>query len=315
MSVSFANAVAAGLRAHGVTVHYIAGWDRRGNGQTSNYQGMIWHHTATGFGFAPSILWNGRSDLSGPLCNTAGNADGSVTIVAAHPANHAGASGGRSMGPLPRTNSFNKYVWGHEIVYPGTVPMTAAQYRSALILAGVVGGILKRPSPEWIRQHFETSVTGKWDPGYANGKTYSGAQMRADIWGALMGAAPPIPAPAPVPVVPKKRLKPVIIHEKLSQGENYLRIPAMVGSASGAYGTAWVSISGEGGGDMTVAFQKDAPNDGPPPGAGDVWGPTVFRNASRVRKQLPDGTEYLEVWVTLRGRTGFVSVEFLNPKQ
>lgn len=197
MSVSFANAVAAGLRAHGIVVHYIAGWDRRGNGQASAYRGMVWHHTATGFGFAPSILWNGRSDLSGPLCNSAGNADGSVTIVAAHPANHAGASGGRSMGPLPSTRSFNKYVWGHEIVYPGTVPMRDAQYRTALILGGVVGGILRRPNAEWIRQHAETSITGKWDPGYANGKTYSGNKMRADIWGALMSAGAPAPAPDP----------------------------------------------------------------------------------------------------------------------
>lgn len=199
MSVSFANAVADGLRRHGVPVHYVAGWERRGNGQSSAYQGLIWHHTATGFGFAPSILWNGRSDLAGPLCNTAGNADGSVTIVAAHPANHAGASGGRSMGPLPVTRSFNRYVWGHEIVYPGTVPMTAAQYRTALILAGVVCGILRRPNPEWARQHAETSITGKWDPGYANGRTYDARKMRAEVWGALNGAGAPAPAAPPPP--------------------------------------------------------------------------------------------------------------------
>lgn len=311
MSVSFANAVAAGLRAHGVEVRYIAGWDRRGNGQASAYQGMIWHHTATAFGNAPSILWNGRSDLAGPLCNTAGNADGSIRIVAAHPANHAGASGGRSMGPLPRTRSFNKYVWGHEIVYPGTVPMTAAQYRSALILAGVVGGILKRPNPEWIRQHFETSITGKWDPGYANGKTYSGAQMRADIWGALNSAGPH-PAPAPVPPVPvKPKVKPVIIDRPLVHGDNYVRIPCMVGTASQLYARAWVSITGEGGGDMNVLFQKNAAVDGPPPGAGAPWGPTVYRNASRVVKEIPSGTEYLEAWVSVKGAAGAVSVEFL----
>lgn len=185
MSVSFANAVADGLRHNGVTVHYIDGWDRRGNGQTSDYRGMIWHHTASGYGFAPSILWNGRSDLSGPLCNTSGNADGSVTVVAAHPANHAGASGGRSMGPLPVTNTFNKYVWGHEIVYPGTQPMTDAQKRTALVLAGVISGILGRPSPDWARGHAETSITGKWDPGFAEGRTYDLNAFRAGVWGAL----------------------------------------------------------------------------------------------------------------------------------
>lgn len=192
MSVAFANAVVAGLRAHGVPVKFHPGWESRGNGQSSAYQGLIWHHTATGFSVnAPSILVNGRSDLRGPLCNTSGNSDGSITIVAAHPANHAGASGGRSMGPLPKTGSFNRLVWGHEIVYPGVQPMTDAQYRSATILGAVVSQILGRPNADWCRGHMETSITGKWDPGYANGKTYDLNKMRADTVAVMRGARPP----------------------------------------------------------------------------------------------------------------------------
>lgn len=310
MSVAFANAVVAGLRARGVVVKFHPGWESRGNGQSSAYQGLIWHHTATGFSVnAPSILVNGRSDLRGPLCNTSGNSDGSITLIAAHPANHAGASGGRSMGPLPRTGSFNRCVWGHEIVYPGTVPMTAAQYRSATILGAVVSEILRRPNAEWCRAHMETSITGKWDPGYANGRTYDMSKMRADTVAVMRGGGGSVPAPAPV----EKKVKPVIIERPLNKGENYLRIPCMVGSASGLYKRAWVSITGEGGGDMQVAFQRNAASDGPPPGAGALWGPTVFRNASRVYREIPSGTEFLEVWVTLKGRTGAVAVEF-EPK-
>lgn len=308
MSVSFTNAVVDGLRRHGVVVHFIDGWQWRGNGQSSAYVGMVWHHTATNYGFAPSILWNGRSDLSGPLCNSAGNADGSVTIVAAHPANHAGASGGRAMGPLPTTRSFNKYVWGHEVVYPGTKPMTDAQYRTSLILAGVVSGVLGRPNPEWVRQHFETSVTGKWDPGYAPGRTYSARDMRAGVWGALMSARPaPTPVPAPVS---EKKVKPVIIREPIVKGLNYFRLPAMVGSASQLYSRAWVSVSGEGGGHLRVAFQKSANSDGPPPGAGPIW-EQGFQNAARPWKEIPSGTEFVECWVTMHGDDGFVSLEFL----
>lgn len=186
MSLSFANAVAAGLKANGVPVKYHAGWETEGNGQVSAYEGLIWHHTATGYANdPPAILWQGRPDLDGPLCNTSGNADGSITIISANPANHAGASGGRNTAPLPVTTLFNRRVWGHEIVYPGTQPMTAAQYRSALILGGVIMGICKHPTTEWCKGHADTSVTGKWDPGYANGKTVDLNQMRADVWPAL----------------------------------------------------------------------------------------------------------------------------------
>lgn len=187
MSVDFARAVVAGLRHNGVTVRFpLADWESRGNGQTSNYEGLIWHHTATGYSDTPpAVLWNGRPDLRGPLCNSSGNGDGSVSMIAAHPANHAGASGGRSMGPLPVTRTFNSRVWGHEIVYPGDKPMTAAQHRTMLILGGVISGILRRPTPEWCRGHAETSITGKWDPGYAPGKTIDLAAARRDTWAAL----------------------------------------------------------------------------------------------------------------------------------
>jgi hypothetical protein len=170
MSVSFAQAVAEGLVHNGVPVRWWPGWDTRGNGQTSAYEGLIWHHTATpSSNELPAVLVNGRPDLTGPLCNSAGLADGSITIVAAHPANHAGASGGHATAPLPVTTLFNRRVWGHEIVYPGTSPMSPAQYRSALILGGVVSGILGRPNASWCKGHAETSITGKWDPGCGQG--------------------------------------------------------------------------------------------------------------------------------------------------
>jgi hypothetical protein len=185
MSLSFANAVVTGLQAHGITVKYHAGWQNAGNGQVSAYQGMSWHHTATAFGEAPAVLWEGRPDLDGPLCNSAGNSDGSVTIISANPANHAGASGGKKTAPLPITTLFNKMMWGHEIVYPGTVPMTAAQYRTALILGGVIMGILGHPTAEWCKGHSDTSITGKWDPGTTGSKAMDTDKMRADVWPAL----------------------------------------------------------------------------------------------------------------------------------
>lgn len=184
MSLARCLEINARLRSAGVRVREAGGWQSRGNGQSSAYEGGLVHHTATGFGIAVpgtgagNLLINGRPDLRGPLCNYAGNDDGSITVIAAHPANHAGASGGRSMGPLPTTRSFNRRVLGLEIVYPGTTPMRAAQYRSALVWARVVADVVGGGDIERVRAHAETSVTGKFDPGDAPGRTIDMAAFR-----------------------------------------------------------------------------------------------------------------------------------------
>jgi hypothetical protein len=186
VSVARCREINARLRAAGITVHEMPGWEARGNGHVSAYEGGIVHHTGSPFGAAlpgtgsANLLTNGRRGLSGPLCNYAGNEDGSITVVAAHPANHAGASGGRSMGPLPRTRSFNKRVLGLEIIYPGVVPMKDAQYQSAAKWSRIVADVVGHGDVERIRAHAETSITGKWDPGHAPGRTIDMTVFRAD---------------------------------------------------------------------------------------------------------------------------------------
>jgi hypothetical protein len=193
MSVARCREINARLRAAGITVHEWPGWDRRGNGQSSAYEGALIHHTGGPSGMAlpgtavGNLLVNGRRDLAGPLCNYAGNADGSITVIAAHPANHAGASGGRSMGPLPTTRLFNKRVLGLEIVYPGTSPMTDAQYRTARIWARIVTNVCGNGDIQRARAHAETSITGKWDPGHAGNKTIDMTSFRAQALTASEG--------------------------------------------------------------------------------------------------------------------------------
>lgn len=181
--IGLAQRIQQELTRRGIPWRVLPGAETRGNGQSwGAVVGAIMHHTATAYGPAPSVLWNGRGEpnpLSGPLCNTAGEADGTIAFVSYNPANHAGASGGKSMGPLPVTNSFNKLVWGHEIVYPGTSPMRDAQYHSATGLAASIATVLGK-NTECIRAHAETSITGKWDPGYASGKTIDMAKFRRD---------------------------------------------------------------------------------------------------------------------------------------
>ncbi|MGW4114834.1 hypothetical protein ACWEFJ_28500 [Actinosynnema sp. NPDC004786] len=160
------------FRRFGVPVTFEPGWEARGNGQSAAYVGGLVHHTVTPVSdVRPQSLVTGRPDLSGPLCNLAGLGSGGIHVVAAHPANHAGASGGPSMGPLPVTRAFNRLVVGLEIVYPGTSPMTDAQYRTAQVFALACHEIFG--DVERCRAHFETSIEGKIDIAYAANPTRS----------------------------------------------------------------------------------------------------------------------------------------------
>lgn len=190
--VAFVHRAVELARQAGLTVTFEPGWETRSNGYAGNYVGFLAHHTATPSSLTnpfPSrkLLRDGRPDLKGPLCNSAGPADGSIHIVAANAANHAGASGGRAMGPLPVTTLFNTRVWGHEIDYAGVVPMLAGQYHAAavwahcVLVALVEFGQIPVFDPQRARLHAETSVTGKWDPGDAPSHTIDGPAFRVAV--------------------------------------------------------------------------------------------------------------------------------------
>lgn len=185
-AVQFFLELAAEWRRLGAEVTFEPGWERRGNGTSPAYEGGVVHHTASASSATRpfptrSVLISGRPGLSGPLCNVAGPwcppDKPLLHIVAAYPANHAGASGGRSMGPLPTSSLFNRLVVGLETDYAGVVPMAPGQMRAALIFTRGLANVLRR-SVEYIRAHMETSITGKWDPGYAEGRTYDMAAFR-----------------------------------------------------------------------------------------------------------------------------------------
>lgn len=286
MSVGFATAVAAGLRHNDVAVTFETGYETRGNGfrfPDGRPAGLLIHHTGTDYDAGLTTLLQGRPDLDPPLCNSCGYADGRIHIIAAHPANHAGASGGRSMGPLPVTRLFNPQVWGHEIMYPGLRPMTPAQRHSTLVLGGVISGILERPSPEWVRAHAETSLTGngKWDPGRGDGTTnpIDMNQFRADIWPALTSIEPPseddMPAgewvTTPIPF------------------EHLICYP--VGpKVSGLTARAWLNIAANKPGDIRVEVI----------GAGRTLATWTDKLTPRNRwwRELPDGTEICSVTIS-----------------
>jgi hypothetical protein len=89
--------LADAARTTGYPVVEVTGWRTRGHGGMRVVEGVVGHHTGTpdrAAGDYPSlgIVTNGRSDLAGPLCNLGLGRGGTIYIVAAGCAWHAGAS-------------------------------------------------------------------------------------------------------------------------------------------------------------------------------------------------------------------------------
>ena len=105
-------AVMAELSAAGIPVSFEPGWEERGRPGSFTPQGVVCHHTATGSldRDYPSlgIVRDGRADLNGPLAQFGiGRLTGTVIVIAAGKANHAGPGGFNGL-------SGNNSVWGIE---------------------------------------------------------------------------------------------------------------------------------------------------------------------------------------------------------
>ena len=157
------------LRDAGLTVVETSGWQERSadSGEPPRPVGVLEHHTATWASEddpAPSVQLcvDGRPDLDGPLCHGLIGFDGTVHLISAGRANHAGEA--KMSGPNPSGDGNVLYV-GFEWDYQGVeqAPSTE-QYDAAVRATEAVLNHLDRPA-DAARGHLETSVTGKIDPG------------------------------------------------------------------------------------------------------------------------------------------------------
>ncbi|WP_052062107.1 peptidoglycan-binding domain-containing protein [Rhodococcoides fascians] len=172
----------------------------KGNGSAwanpNGVDGHVNHHTGGGNNiYLDGNLTSGVPGLSGPLCNYAILYDGDLAVVSLHPANHAGASGGWDTWPLPITRDFNRRTLGTEIQYRGVEPMSGPQYQTMCILNEEIRKWHRWPDFARCKTHNGTSVEGKWDPGYAPGKTYDIGSLRRDY--AVRGGSGQAPAEVP----------------------------------------------------------------------------------------------------------------------
>jgi hypothetical protein len=187
--------IATRLRAAGLTVVEVAGWQTRG---TAGFdpRGSVDHHTAgPRSGNAPSLATctYGRPDLPGPLCHVLVGRDNTCYVIAAGRANHAGSGGWRGL-------SGNSSVYGVERENVGT---TAEPWRpdqtstAATVHAALIRG---RATHEMVCGHKEWT-SRKVDP-----HTVDMHAFRAMV-AQRLGSTP---APTPVPPTGGKRMQVLI---------------------------------------------------------------------------------------------------------
>lgn len=169
--------LATAVRASGLRVVEISGWQTRGRPSSTgsfNPKGVLCHHTGSsedGRKYADWLAKVGRSDLPAPLCHLSLDREGTVYVIAAGRANHAGKA--KASGPMPAGDGNALYVgieaqntgsegWGHKgtDAHGKTITQREAYERLCAALCRHYGW----PASH-VRAHRETSVTGKWDPG------------------------------------------------------------------------------------------------------------------------------------------------------
>ena len=121
----------------GLKVEYIAGWENRGFDILDPTASLV-HYT---WGIFPSDLHTcieGRPTLSGPLCNWYVAPDGTIYVVAARQAHHAG------VGVLPSVNSYGIEVswidpkWTPNLDGTDAKPWPAVQRESIVAMLAII---------------------------------------------------------------------------------------------------------------------------------------------------------------------------------
>lgn len=154
------------LKVWGLKVEEKDGWRHRGRPYNFYPRAIIAHHTASGAqsgNFASEgIVTTGRPDLGGPLCQFLLGRDGTVKLIAAGYANHAGFGGPR--GDIP-ANMGNTYTFGIEAENNGLgEPWTKQQLNAYYRLCAALLVWMDRKDVNRVFAHKEWAPGRKIDP-------------------------------------------------------------------------------------------------------------------------------------------------------
>lgn len=156
------------VRRSGLEVVPLPGWQTRERPASSGGfapVGVEIHHTGGESDAREYVEWmayTGRTDLPAPLCQLALSRLGVVYVVAAGRANHAGVT--RARGDWLRAGDGNAQLLGIEALNTGTERWSATQYGAYVRLCAALCHHYGWPAAHVVA-HYETSTTGKWDPG------------------------------------------------------------------------------------------------------------------------------------------------------
>lgn len=184
------------LRKWGLNVVEHSGWTGRGS-TTFNPRGVVDHHTAAGGSSdAPSlrICIYGRADLSGPLAQIVLGRTGTVHLIAAGRANHAGRGGWQGL-------SGNSSVFGIEAENNGVgEPWSDAQIKAYIRVNAALCDMMGRGA-DWVCGHKEWAPGRKIDPNGID-MNWMRQQVQA-LLNAGPGAAGTLPPPPVKPANPQ----------------------------------------------------------------------------------------------------------------
>ena len=178
--------LAQAVRKSGLRVVEVGAWAGRGHGPMSSVKGVVCHWTATGPAVRPGddypsmgIVRDGRSGLPGPLANLGLGRDGTVYVIAAGMAYHAGEGYLAGVGANGNAN-----MVGIECEGSGTWP--AAQLAAYPRLCAALSAHYRFPAARVIG-HFE------WTNRKIDINTWPGgmAKFRAQVGNPTTTQSPP----------------------------------------------------------------------------------------------------------------------------
>lgn len=179
--------LADACRKSGLKVVEVSGWQSRRRPGSFAPRGVVAHHTGSGgdgYGYAAGTLVNGVSGLPGPLCQLSLGRDGTVYVIAAGRANHAGKC--RSVGFMTAGDG-NTQAIGIEAHNSGSEGWSDIQIAAYIRLCAALCDHYGWPRSHVVA-HAECSTAGKWDPGFG-GRVIDMNAFRAGVAGVPAGGS------------------------------------------------------------------------------------------------------------------------------
>jgi hypothetical protein len=171
------------LRAAGLSVSVVPGWEQRGADELGELRGVLLHHTAgprTGNYPSLAVVRDGRPDLPGPLAHCGLARDGTWLVIASGWANHAG----RGALPWVPVDAGNAHLIGVEAESTGVGDdWTVEQIHAYPVGVAAILAHLGLPAAR-AAGHMEYAPTRKIDPaGWPGGMDGFRAAVAAELAG------------------------------------------------------------------------------------------------------------------------------------